>query len=330
MRGFKHLFIISLSICTLAVPGIGYCQANKKSGVIIPDNDPFTNYTHTELVQSTSGNHTESILLDKDLSSGTAALEAIFNTWKLPYRTLSKSPTIISTDWLLWHYDKESNKTYSKPENSFFSLNVRDRYRFKLIVKSHDDKTRISIQQVKREQEKDITPSSTMIWLKWLPLPENERAVHDFILRLQTAFETSAISEQKKNIVSNKKSAPVSSKQPGIEKNYISLNMPINAAWSKLILALSNKNITLNSVDSERHKISTKWLPVSYNKTDKTLVFKTDEQHKFKFIVTPGDRPEHSSIFIYNLKIKQGKKEKANSEQDKLAAKFLQYLQLEK
>ncbi len=333
MHNIKHFFIIViLSITTATLPGISFSKTDKKDGVIIPSIASYPFYKHSKLVDPASNNNVAAILLSKDPATNTASLKTILNSWKLPYDIVSESPAIIKTNWLLWHYDKETQTSYSEPETHFFTLNVDDRYRFTFSIESYDkNKTRISLTQVLREKQKDITPDGTYVWLKWEPVKENPRAVHDFLVRLQTEFERIAMSDQLSNVVTNNiEPAVVTPETTTSEtdvKNYLSLNISINAAWSQLILSLSNKNIALETVDSEQHTIKTKWLPVSYDKTDKTLVFNpnNDEQHKFKFIVTPGSQKNRSSIFVYPTATKLN-----NNEQAEIAAEFLNYLQLEK
>lgn len=327
MHNIKHFFIIILSITTVTLPGAGLSQADQKGGVIIPNITSYPIYKYSKLVDPAANNNVASILLSENPASNTALLKTILNAWQLPYDIVSESPAIIKTNWLLWHYDKKTQTSYSQPETHFFSLNADDRYRFTFLIEPYNqNKTRISLNQVLREKQEDITPGSTYVWLKWEPVIEDPHAVHDFLVRLQTEFERIAISEQLSNTFTNDvKPAIVTSETDA--KNYLSLNVSINTAWSQLILSLSNKNIALETVDSEQHVIQTKWLPVSYDKTDKTLVFNSnnDEQHKFKLIVTPGSQENRSSIFVYPIATKQN-----NNEQAEIAAEFLNYLQLEK
>ena len=343
MFNIKRLFIIiSLSISATTLPAVSFSQTDKSPGVIIPDNNHYTFYAHSKLINNKSGKY-ESIQLNKNTSSTTSLLKTILNTWKLPYKILSESPIILKTDWLLWHYDKESNKTFSKPENSFFTLNVRDRYRFKLLVKSHDDKTEINILQVKREQETDITPSSAMTWIEWKPKSENKQAVHAFLLHLQTAFETLAVSEHTKNIIGYKKSLPLAAPAAAAtttqaHSNHISLDMNTDQAWSLLITRLTQKSIAIESIHSDQHMLNTKWQYADFNpeKDSWNNLEKDNQRHKFQFIVIPGTTNHSSSIFVSHTAFQQNSG-KQNSDsfswsdrrmQQEIAAAFLNSLNL--
>ncbi|MDT8283310.1 MAG: outer membrane protein assembly factor BamC [Gammaproteobacteria bacterium] len=328
----RFITIVALSITMVTLPTVSFSKTDDKAGTIIPNIETYPQYKYSKLVDPTTNNNVTSILLNGDLAANTRSLKTIFNSWKLPYDIVSESPATIKTNWLLWHYDKETQRSYSKPEIHFFTLNVEDRYRFTFLIEPYQqNKTRISLTQVLREKQKDITPDSTYVWLKWQPVKENPDAVHDFLVRLQTEFEKIATSNQSNFAAADNVAATIITPETATPdadvKNYISLNSSINTAWSQLILSLSNKNIALETVDSERHTIQTKWLPVSYDKTKKTLVFNAnnDEKHKFKFIVTPGSQKNRSAIFIYPITTKQN-----NDEQAAMAAEFLNYLQLEK
>ena len=339
MHNIKHcLIIIVLSITTITLPCISFSKTDDKAGAIIPNIAAYPLYKYSKLIDQTTNNNVASILLNQDPAINTASLKEILNSWELPYDIIAESPATIKTDWLLWHYDKETQTSYSKPEIHFLTLNVEDRYRFTFLVEPYgQNQTRISLTQVLREIQKDITPGSTYVWLKWEPVKENPHAVHDFLVRLQTEFERIALSDQLSSTFANnvKPAIVVSETATADAKNYLPLNASVNTAWSQLILSLSNKNIALETVDSEQHTIQTKWLPVSYDKINKALVFNANngEQYKFKFIVTPGSQENQSTIFVYQTAKKQNNKEitkaQSNNQQADISAEFLNYLQLE-
>lgn len=335
----KALFLFSLISILVITDSVS--AADNRPGTIIPDIEIYPFYQHTEPVESSFDKGPVSLLLQSPSISDLATLEAIFDGWHLPFEVISENPPIIKTDWLLWHHDEGSNKTLSEPQNNFFSINTQDRYRFKFKLDTSERKTRLILLQSWREQQEDITPDSAMVWLEWRTAPIDEQAIKDFISRLRTEFEKIAIARHASHNPGYKiPKAPASSgsttSPSEVVSNYQTIDKPVTAVWSQLILTLGNKNIAIESADNQRHIVITNWSHADEKKLEHSSEAENNHsrQHRLQITITPGATPSESAVFIHRLSVNdrnQPSKQRINSE-EKLAieASFLHYLQLGK
>jgi len=347
LRLFVYLSLLTssmLATSAIAAPG-------KKVAVIIPDIAvyPFTRYS--QRLPDDSDNQTPTLVLDTDNTRSLNFITTLFQHWHLPYTESTANESAqktIKTDWLFWHYDKDSKKTLSQPVNHFFSLNSRDRYRFELTLKPVDNnQTQLILSHSWREQEVDITPDSAMIWLKWKTVTPDKQAVSYFLQRMQTEFEK--LSHTNQPVLTDKPaihSASISAgKADTVNKpviiagvtttitnttftNYQTINKPVSASWSALIQAVSDKNIAIQSVDNNQHIIRTKTLHANYDKTTHTLDLNhsAKQTYQFKIILMPGSRHNESSVFVYQVH-STGQSEKQNKTGSiEIASAFLAYL----
>jgi uncharacterized lipoprotein len=295
--------------------------ANKNSGSIIPDIEVYPFYQHSQLTESSFTEGQASLSLKISSTNSIQQLTAILKNWKVPFETISAAPFIIKTDWLLWHYDENTKKTLSEPQNRFFSLNTRDRYRFKFNIEINQEQAVLKLSQTWREQEVDITPDSAMVWLKWQEKPIDTHAVEAFLLRLQTEFEKIALAANQNHPVIIPQT--ISSK-PDELINYLTINKSVATAWSLLVLKLGDKDVSISSADNKRHIITTDWFRPTDNKHD--------EYHRFKITLTAGATTNESSIFVHHIAVrdKNQTSKKLENSKDKLAleAAFLKNLQL--
>ena len=94
-------------------------HASENAGTIIPDIEAYPFFKHSQLSESTLPGAQTTITLETSSSTSATQLTAILQNWKLPFEVLSESPFIIKTNWLLWHYDEDTKKTLSEPQNNF-------------------------------------------------------------------------------------------------------------------------------------------------------------------------------------------------------------------
>ena len=295
--------------------------SNKSPGTIISDIEAYPFFQHSKLSGSSLSSGQASITLGNPSTISANQLTAILKNWKLPFEVISEAPYIIKTNWLLWHYDENTKKTLSEPQNHFFSINTRDRYRFKFNIEPNNDQTVLKLSQSWREQEIDITPDSAMVWLKWKSEPIDKHAIKAFLQRLQTEFEKIALAENKNQQVVIPQ--PVITKSDEVT-NYQTINQSVTTTWPNLILTLSDKNIPITSADSQRYIVTTNWFQPT---SDKPAKF-----HRFKITLIAGATADESSIFVRHIAAqdKDQNFKKLENSKDKLALEtaFLKSLQL--
>jgi len=332
-------FFVTSFVATLIFCQTISAQANNQEVIHIPDGEPYPFFQQSSYFDS-KGSSPKAAIFNTDIKSMQRFLTETFNQWKLAYQTPPSTTNTIDTNWFLWHYDEDTKKSQSKPENSFFSLNTRDKYRFEIsLSKTENQQTKLVLSQVWREQEKDITPDSAMVWLKWKPVEPNTHAVKDFIEKIQTEFEKYGINAAHQNISAPTKitaavsvpviaaSLPQSTKvteQPALLNNVIELNVPVQTAWLNLIEKLDEKDITLSSVDTKHHRIRTEPLDLSYNSDAKSVTINSAKKnkHQFKLLVLPGATPNTATIVAYD--VSQNNK----TSNHEIASAFLNYLDI--
>jgi len=302
-------------------------SAGTPGGVVIEDKDPYPLARHSQIIQHDGS---PSLLLKSSASDYYSTVVNMLDDMGVPYQVISESPAIFQTDWISWHYDAESKKTLSAYNNRFFSLNKRDKYKFRISIIKAVQKTFLVLDKVNREEEVDITSGTEMVWLKWLPKEPDNKAVNAFKKRLQTEYEVQMLASN--TPVPGAPLAAVASTNNIVipNSNTMALDMSVDQAWSLLIKQLAEKSVRLANTHDNQHMLNTEWMYAEYNtaasylKTSK----KDSQRHKFQVLVIPGSAGNKSSIFVYHTGFQQNSEEIAWSDKDTqeaIAGAFLNF-----
>ena len=291
--------------------------SSDKTGVVIEDKESYPFYKFSQLINS---DNSPSLLLKGSRPVNYSVIVGMLNNMGVPYQLVSEEPAIFQTDWVSWHYDAKSNKTLSHQKNRFFSMNTRDKYKFRLTVKNIQNNPEIMLDNVDREHEVDITSGTEMIWLKWIPIDHEPKAVVAFLQRIQTEYELYALASNK--TISHKTSS-----------NHLSVNMSVDQAWALIIKLINQKLVPLESTHNEQHMLNTAWLNAQYNSDTNSfnLLSKDLQRHKFQLLVVPGSTPNTSSIFAYHTAFQQNDGSSSWSDggtQEAIAGAFLEFLEI--
>ena len=297
-------------------------------GVVIEDKDPYPLSRHSQIIQHEGS---PSLLLKSSSSDYYSTVVNMLDDMGVPYQVISESPAIFQTDWISWHYDAESKKTLSAYNNRFFSLNTRDKYKFRISIIKAEQKTFLILDKVNREEEVDITSGTEMVWLKWQPKEPDNKAINAFKKRLQTEYEVQMLASN----------APV----PGVplakvastvipSSNTMALDMSVDQAWGLLIKQLAQKSVPLANTHNDQHMLNTEWVYAEYNTAASYLKSskKDSQRHKFQVLVIPGSVGNKSSIFVYHTGFQQNSEEAAWSDKDTqeaIAGAFLNFLEID-
>ena len=322
----KTFFLITTLLLSSFFSHAAYSAQKPQAGFVIVDRDSFPFYKHSKLIEQ---NESPTLSLKKEPAAAYAIVVKLLDNMKIPYLLISESPAIFQTDWISWHYDNESKQTLSTPDNRFFNMETRDKYKFKIAINPHQQQSHISFSKVEREQEEDITPDSAMSWFKWVQKDPSQKAVKAFMRRLQTEYEIYGIAPNE----------PVTEKsviQDVVQKrsNRINLAIGIDQAWAKLNKQLKQNDIQLGDVHDNQHMLNTKWVYAEFMVKSSHLktTSKQYQRHKFQLMVIPGASAESSTVMVFHTGFQQNTETVAwgdNSTQEAIAAAFLDLLELE-
>lgn len=321
----------SLLITFYTLPSHSANTAGGANGAVIEDKDPYPLARHSQIIQHDGS---PSLLLKSSSSDYYSTVVNMLDDMGVPYQVVSESPAIFQTDWISWHYDAESKKTLSAYNNRFFSLNARDKYKFRISIIKAEQKTFLILDKINREEEVDITSGTEMVWLKWQPKEPNNKAVNAFKKRLQTEYEVQMLASN--TPAPGTPAAPVVSTSAIAipNSNHMALDMSVDQAWSVLIRQLAQNSVSLASTHNNQHMLNTEWVYAEYNtaasylKTSK----KDSQRHKFQVLVIPGSAGNKSSIFVYHTGFQQNSEEAAWSDKDTqeaIAGAFLNFLEID-
>jgi hypothetical protein len=305
-------------------------------GVVIVDEKPYASYQYSKVIEYKG---TTALIFNDDKQDLKTTIERLLKAAAIPYKLVSASPLLFQTDWVAWHYDAETKKALSQQENFWFTLNTRDKYKFRISATNIEQHPAIIFDKVNREKQIDITPDSTMVWLKWKQKKPNAEAVKTFMQRLQTEHEALALERSNtastpalvqshvpqivvvpvskvgvsvSNVeVSVSKEVPVVAKPLPITKkigsNTTTLNLNVEQTWALLIRRITNKNISLIDTHNDQHMLNTDWIYADYDTTNNTLSMAVDsnQRHQFQVIVVPGSTEQFSSVFVYHTKFQK-------------------------
>lgn len=356
----KHIFITATTLLLTLFTVSAY--SNNTDGIIIEDKEPYPLYQHSQLIEQ--GTSSAIILKNKRQNTYSTVVDLLKKTG-ISYQVISqdisqatsKAPSIIQTDWISWHFDADSKKTLSSQNNRFFTLNTRDKYKFRLSIKDIQQHPAITLDKVDREQQVDITPDTGMVWLKWKQEEPDAEAVNAFMHRLQTEYEIHALeskyslankplaisanaaneaaaNEATANEVATNKTVDIA--PVGIVpvfSSQLSIDMNIDQAWALVIKQLSIKSVPLASVHNDQHMLNSKWFYAKFDsKTNQlNITSKEDQRHQFQLIVVPGSTRQTSSIFVYHTAFQQNSSQSQWSDKEtrqEIAGAFLKTLDL--
>ena len=123
----------SLLITFYTLPSHSANTAGGTNGAVIEDKDPYPLARHSQIIQHDGS---PSLLLKSSSSDYYSTVVNMLDDMGVPYQVISESPAIFQTDWISWHYDAKSKKALSTHTNRFFSLNRRDKYKFRISIKT--------------------------------------------------------------------------------------------------------------------------------------------------------------------------------------------------
>jgi hypothetical protein len=303
-------------------------------GVVIKDKQPYPLSRYSELIQHDGS---PSLLLKGDESDDYLIVSKMLDNMGAPYQVVSESPAIFQTGWISWHYHAKSKEAMSAFSNRVFTLNRRDKYKFRIAIIKTQQHPVLTLDKIKREREVDITPDTEMVWLKWVKKEPDNNAVSAFLQRLQTEYEL-------RMLISNAP-APKASVVPVAQvastnkvadpsSNYMALDMSVDQAWGVLIKQLTQKSVILANTHNNQHMLNTDWVYAEYDtKTSKLNTSKKDSQrHKFQVLVIPGSASNKSSIFVYHTSFQQNSganKWSDENTQEAIAGAFLNFLDID-
>lgn len=313
------IFAVTLLVTFYTLPSF----SKDTPGIVIEDKSPYPLHQYSQL---TIGNELPSLLLKNIKLDNYSIIVSILENMGIPFQVVSESPAVFQTDWISWHYDTETRKTLSNHTNRFFKLNLRDKYQFRISVNDIQQHPVITLNEINRKQEVDITPDTEMVWLKWQKKEPNSNAINDFMKRLQTEYEIQVLASNSPVTQETSNTRPTSS-------NYIALNMTVNQAWSALIKQLKNSSITLANTHNNQHMLNTDWIYAEYSTdtNDFNFSLKDSQRHQFQLMVIPGPSVNSSSIFAYHTGFEQKSNTSTWSDsttQESIAGAFLDFLNL--
>jgi hypothetical protein len=288
--------------------------SDNNNGITIDDKEPYPLYKYSRI--SDSEKTPSIILLESPTQDADASVTTtnILKTIGVPFQVISESPAIYQTDWISWHYDVDSKKTLSSINNAFFSLNTRDKYKFKITISTAEQQnapvqSTLTFENILRQQQHDITPDTEMVWLKWKDEKPDKNAIKAFMQRIQTEYEIIALSSI---VLTSNKQPAATNLSNKIQSNSISLDLEVDQAWATLIKRLKEQSISLSTVNSEQHILSTKWIHNNYatitqnaDTTDQSV-----QRHQFQLLVVPGASAQTSTLFVYHTAYQTSNKQK--------------------
>lgn len=347
----KQLFITATTLLLTLFSVSAY--SNNTDGIIIVDKEPYPLYQHSQLIDQ--GTSSAIILKDKQQNTYSTVVNLLKKTgisYQIISQGTSEAPGIIQTDWISWHFDADSKKTLSNQNNRFFTLNTRDKYKFRLSIKDIQQHPAITLDKVDREQQVDITPDTGMVWLKWKSKEPDTEAIKAFMHRLQTEYEILALeskysltkkpvaisviaaNEAAANEAAANKTADIAPVNivPAFNSQ-LSIGLNIDQTWALVIKQLSIKSVPLASVHNDQHMLNSKWLYAKFDAKTKQLDIssKEDQRHQFQLIIVPGSTRQTSSIFVYHTAFQQNSSPSQWSDketQQEIAGAFLKTLDL--
>jgi hypothetical protein len=305
--------------------------SDNASGIIIKDKEAYPLSQYSQLVQHDGS---PSLLLKNSKSGNYSIVVNMLDNMGVPYQVVSESPAIFQTDWISWHYDAKSKKTLSTHTNRFFTLNGRDKYKFRISIRTVQQESYLLLDKVSRERQVDITPDTEMVWLKWEPKEADTKAISAFIQRLQNEYEVQMLASNATVPEVAVSQVPSTARVVNPNSNTMALDMSVDQAWGVLIKQLTQKSVSLANTHNNQHMLNTEWMYAEYNTAASYLNTsrKNSQRHQFQVLVIPGSANDKSSIFVYHTGFQQNSEEIAwadKNTQEAIAGAFLDFLELD-